>query len=84
MISICLCASIVFDLDVKIEWGFRSINFITIRVSADIVLAELLICSAIVLLPLWFLDGLDNLLHGIDKLLKLILIICIFLGISLV
>ena len=74
----------MFDLDVKIEWGFRSINFITIRVSADIVLAELLICSAIVLLPLWFLDGLNNLLHGIDKLLKLILIVCIFLGISLV
>ena len=66
LLTVSLIATVMLDLDVKVERAFATVNFLTVLVRADVLSIYLFCCAAIMLLAMrlgWRLVDRANLFH---------------------
>ena len=55
LFSVSLISTIVLNLDVKVQWAFTTVNFLTTLVWANEWSSHFFCCTPVVLLSVWFL-----------------------------
>ena len=66
LLTVSLIATVMLDLDVKVERAFTTVHFLTVLVRADVLSIDLFCSAAIVLLAMrlgWRLVDRANLFH---------------------
>ena len=52
LLTVSLIATVMLDLDVKVERAFATVHFLTVLVRADVLSIDLFCCAAIMLLAM--------------------------------
>lgn len=57
LLSVCLVATVVFDLDVKVQGALTAVNFLAVLVRTDVLSVDLFGCASVVLLSVQLLGA---------------------------
>ena len=57
LLSVCLIAAIVFDLDVKVKGALTAVDFLAVLVRTDVLSVDFLGCASVVLLTVQLLGA---------------------------